>query len=138
MRKITQQLNQQSGRFGVVLASFVTRYAWPLVLASVLLVLAAGFGAGKMTFNSDYHVFFSDENPQMLAYDALQNKYTKDDNVFIVFEPEDGNVFTQNTLTAIETFTAVAWKTHTRHEWTPSPISNTPGPKVTTSLWTIL
>lgn len=111
MRKITDQLKQQSGRIGLKLGSFVTRYAWPLVLASVLLVLAAGFGAGKMTFNSDYHVFFSDENPQLLAYDALQNKYTKDDNVFIVFQPDDGNVFTPNTLTAIEDFTAVAWKT---------------------------
>ena len=64
-----------------------------------------------MKFNSDYHVFFSEDNPQLLAYDGLQNKYTKDDNVFIVLEPKDGNVFTRETLTAIEELTAQSWQT---------------------------
>lgn len=111
MRKILQQLNKQSGQFGAAIATFVTRFRWMIVIGSLLLVIVAGMGAGKMTFNSDYHVFFSEENPQLLAYDALQNKYTKDDNVFIVFEPEDGAVFTPHTLKAIEEFTAIAWKT---------------------------
>lgn len=42
---------------------------------------------------------------------ALQNKYTKDDNVFIVIAPKDGEVFTKETLTAIEELTAEAWQT---------------------------
>jgi uncharacterized protein len=111
MKKVMQQLDKDSGRFGAALALFVIRYRWAVLISSVLLVLGAGFGAGKMTFNSDYHVFFSDENPQLIAYDALQNTYTKDDNVFIVFEPADGNVFSQRTLNAIEEFTKVAWNT---------------------------
>lgn len=111
MKRIAQQLNQQSGRFATRLASFVTGRPWTVVLVTVTLAIAAGLGARKMTFNSDYHVFFSHENPQLLAYDALQNKYTKDDNVFVVFEPDNGKVFTRQTLKAIEDFVKVAWKT---------------------------
>jgi uncharacterized protein len=106
-----QTLKKRSGDFGATLASFVIRYRWFTLFISVLLVLIAGMGAGKMTFNGDYHVFFSEDNPQLKAFDALQNKYTKDDNVFILFEPDDKNVFTARTLTAIEDFTKEAWKT---------------------------
>ena len=111
MRKMIQSLNKQTGEFGATVATFVTRFRWYIIIGSLLVVIMAGMGAGKMTFNSDYHIFFSEENPQLLAYDALQNKYTKDDNVFIVFEPADGDVFTPRTLKAVEDFTAAAWKT---------------------------
>ena len=92
-----QTLKKRSGDFGATLASFVIRYRWFTLFISILLVLIAGLGAGKMTFNGDYHVFFSEDNPQLKAFDALQNKYTKDDNVFILFEPDDKNVFTART-----------------------------------------
>ena len=111
MNNRLQSLKSKSGKFGAGLAKFVIRYRWMLLLASVLSVLAAGYGAKNITFNSDYHVFFSEDNPQLLAYDALQNKYTKDDNVFVVFEPKDGNVFSPSALSAIEEFVALGWKT---------------------------
>lgn len=111
MNKQMKLLNDKSGQFGAAVATFVIRYRWVVLFASIAIAAVAGMGAGKMTFNGDYHVFFSDENPQLKAFDALQNKYTKDDNVFILFEPGDKNVFTQRTLKAIEDFTKLAWKT---------------------------
>lgn len=111
MKNSLQKLKKLNSQFAANWAKTVIRRPWLFIIASLLVVMAAGFGAQKMTFNSDYHVFFSDENPQLLAYDALQNKYTKDDNVFVVFEPADGNVFTQKTLRAIEDFTKIAWTT---------------------------
>ena len=62
-------------------------------------------------FNSDYRVFFSEENPQLNAFNALQDKYTKDDNILIVVEPEDGNVFSHKTLSALEKLTNESWQT---------------------------
>ena len=92
-------------------AQWVITWRWLVVLASIALVGAVGYGAQNVGFNSDYHVFFSDENPQLLAYDGLQAKYTKDDNVFFVVEPADGKVFTPKTLAAIEQLTEEAWQT---------------------------
>lgn len=63
-----------------------------------------------LVINNDYHVFFGKENPQLKAFDELQAKYTKDDNVFIVIQPQDKNVFTKNTLNALEELVKEAWK----------------------------
>jgi uncharacterized protein len=110
MKKFMKYLKFKSGDIGTNLARIVIRNRWILLFGSVLSVSAAGYGSKNITFNSDYRVFFSKENPQLLAYDALQNKYTRDDNVFVVFEPEDGNVFSPSVLGAIEDFVALAWQ----------------------------
>ncbi len=43
---------------------------------------------------SDYRAFFSADNAQLLAYEALLTHYTNDDNILLVAEPPGGNVFT--------------------------------------------
>ena len=91
-------------------AEFVIRFRWPVLIASI--VLAMGLASqGKMKFDGDYHVFFSETNPELEAFDALQDKYTKDDNIVIVLAPKNKNVFTRENLIAIEGLTAEAWNT---------------------------
>ena len=110
MKQNIQNLKESSQQFGERWGHWVVKFKWPVLIGTLLIAMAFGAG-GQMGFNSDYHVFFSEDNPQMLAYDGLQNKYTKDDNVFIVIAPKDGEVFTKETLTAIEELTANAWQT---------------------------
>lgn len=91
-------------------AAFVIRFKWPVLIGT--LVLAMGLGSqGKMEFDGDYHVFFSESNPELEAFDALQDKYTKDDNIVIVLAPKNGDVFTRDNLIAIEELTEEAWNT---------------------------
>ncbi len=91
-------------------AEFVIRFKWPVLI--VTLTLAIGLGSqGNMEFDGDYHVFFSESNPELEAFDALQEKYTKDDNVIIVLSPSNGDIFTSENLIAIEELTAKAWNT---------------------------
>ncbi len=91
-------------------ANFVIKYKWPVLLATLILALGLG-SQGSMEFDGDYHVFFSKSNPELEAFDALQEKYTKDDNVIIVLSPSNGNLFTKENLIAIEELTAEAWNT---------------------------
>ncbi|NMH89198.1 efflux RND transporter permease subunit [Flavivirga algicola] len=91
-------------------ANFVIKYKWPVLLVSLTLALGLG-SQGSMEFDGDYHVFFSKANPELEAFDALQEKYTKDDNVILVLSPSNGNLFTKENLTAIEELTAEAWNT---------------------------
>ena len=102
---------QNGNGLAVKWANFVIKYRWLVLLGSIVLAMGMGSGGQKIEFDSDYHVFFGPDNPQMLTFDALQDKYTKDDNVFIVFEPTDGTVFTQATLGAIEEFVDSSWMT---------------------------
>jgi predicted RND superfamily exporter protein len=84
---------------------------WLVISIMFLVALVAASGMRHLRINNDYHEFFSDENPQLKAYDALQQKYTKDDNVYIMLQPKNGNVFTKETLLAIENLVDRAWNT---------------------------
>jgi predicted RND superfamily exporter protein len=91
-------------------AELVIKFKWPVLILTM--VVAFGLGSqGNMQFDGDYHAFFSESNPEMEAFDALQEKYTKDDNFIVVLSPKNGDVFTKDNLTAIEELTAEAWNT---------------------------
>ena len=91
-------------------ASWIVKRRWVILLSTILLSLVLGSGAQFLSFNNDYHVYFDDENPQVVAFDELQEKYTKDDNAFILIVPKDGEVFTRETLSAIAELEQLAWQ----------------------------
>ncbi|MBL4888234.1 MAG: MMPL family transporter [Flavobacteriaceae bacterium] len=91
-------------------AKWVIKRRWFILLAAVVITMIAGSGGRFLTFNNDYHIFFNEDNPQVLAFDALQEKFTKDDNVFIVIAPESGTIFTRETLSAIEDLEKMGWQ----------------------------
>ncbi len=91
-------------------SQWVIRWRWPVIILSVLLALSAASGARHLGFNTDYRVFFSDDNPQMQAFEALQRTYTQVDNILFTLSPHsDDDVFTPTTLEAVELLTEKAW-----------------------------
>jgi len=106
---------------------WVIRFRWWIIFTTFLVVAVAASGARFLDFSSDYRVFFSKENPQMQAFDALQNTYTKNDNVLIALAPKNGRVFTRENLAAVEELTKQAWQipysirvesvTNFQHSW---------------------
>lgn len=96
--------------FENMLGHWVVRYRWWIILSSILIVGLASSGAGRIVFNDDNRVYFSEKNPQLKALEELEDTYTKNENVLFVLVPEDGKIFTRTTLTAIEELTNKAWK----------------------------
>ena len=88
----------------------VIQWRLPIIFFSILLVLLAANGVKELTFTNNYRVFFSDNNPQLKAFEALENTYSKNDNVMIVLAPKDGKVFTPKTLSVVEEITREAWQ----------------------------
>ncbi len=86
------------------------RWRWMVIILALLLVGTAASGIRFLRFTTDYRVFFSKENPQLLAFERLQNTYTKNDNLLFVLAPEDGVVFSPSTLSAVEELTEAAWQ----------------------------
>jgi uncharacterized protein len=101
---------QTIDRFAERLTRGVIRWRWLVVLAAVVSALAVGSGAGNLEFANNYRVFFSDENPELTAFEELQATYTKNDNFLFVMEPADGDAFSAETVAAVETLTEAAWK----------------------------
>jgi uncharacterized protein len=88
----------------------ITRWRWLVLLLAIILVGSIASGAKNLRFETDYRIFFSDDNPQMLAFDNLQNTYTKNDNVLFVLAPKDGKIFTRKMLRIIKDLTKASWQ----------------------------
>jgi len=91
-------------------AKFILRWRYLVILSTLVLVGFAAAGMRFLQFTTDYRVFFSKENPQLNAFEKLQNTYTKNDNVLFVLAPKDGKVFTRQTLDSVERLTREAWQ----------------------------
>ena len=55
-------------------------------------------------------VFFSEDNPDLNAFEAVENIYTKNDNVLFIVKPREGEVFTAANLEVIRSLTEDAWQ----------------------------
>ncbi len=91
--------------------NWVVHHPWRVILLAILVVMAMASGAQNLTFSNSYRVFFSDDNPQLKAFDALERSYTKNDNAMILITPKDGDVFTKETLEVIRNITEASWQT---------------------------
>ena len=96
--------------FAMRWATIVTGNPWKTLFLSVLVVMAFASGGQNLTFTNDYRVFFSEDNPQLLAFEEVEQTYTKFDNVLYVVAPKDGNIYTQNTLEAVAFLTEGSWQ----------------------------
>jgi predicted RND superfamily exporter protein len=102
--------NKNTNSFAHQYSQWVIRWRWPIVILTLALALGAGSGLKNLGFNTDYRIFFSDDNPQMQAFEALQRTYTKVDNILFTLSPRnDSDVFTPSTLDAVEQVTEQAW-----------------------------
>ena len=90
--------------------SFVITHPWQIFTLTLLVVMSAGSGGRFIEFTNDYRVFFSEENPELQAFEEMQNIYTKTDNVLFVIEPEGTDVFNISTLNMIAELTESSWQ----------------------------
>ena len=89
---------------------WVIRNRWLVILFTLVVAFSAGTGARYLGFDTNYRVFFSDENPQLNAFEAMQDIYTKNDNILFVVEAKEGDILSVQNLKAIQELTEDAWK----------------------------
>ena len=92
------------------LSDFVGKNPLWVILVCITFMMVAGIGVQKLEFKNDYRVFFSDENPQLTAFESMQKVYNKSDNVSFVVVPKNGEVFTAKHLASIKQLTKESWQ----------------------------
>lgn len=90
--------------------AFLVRWRWPILVTTFSLAAFLSSGVRFMTINDNFRALFTKDNPQLRAYENLEKEYTKLDNVLFALAPDDGNVFTNSTLSAVRDLTEKAWK----------------------------
>jgi predicted RND superfamily exporter protein len=105
------------------LAANTIRYRWIVITGFFIVAVLAISGLFKVEqteggyalapdirFDSSYRIFFSEDNPQLQAFDALQNIYTKDDNVMIVLTADKDSIYEEDFLEAVQWLTTQGWQ----------------------------
>ncbi|EJM7146947.1 efflux RND transporter permease subunit [Vibrio parahaemolyticus] len=95
---------------GIGLGKIPTKYSLFVLLATIFLIIVATIGGKNLYFRGDYDIFFDGTNKQLLAFDEIQTTFAKTDNLTIVIAPEDGDIFTPQTLSLIQKITVDAWQ----------------------------
>jgi predicted RND superfamily exporter protein len=95
----------------------------------MVIVMVSAAGVTGLSLASNYRVFFSPQNPELMAFENFQETYTKNDNIFFFVTPEEaGNaVFSHQVIAAVEKLTERAWQipytvrvdsvTNFQHSW---------------------
>lgn len=91
--------------------NFVLHRRWLVAGLATLVMVIAASGAPGITISSSYRVLFGDDNPDLLAFDRLQDTYSASRSALIAVSPRKGTVFTREALAAIEELTEAAWQT---------------------------
>ncbi len=99
----------KTSEWAQVYAQWIVRWRWPVILLAVLMAFGAASGGRFLAFNTDYRVFFSDDNPQLMAFEELQETYTKIDNIQFVLESLNGNALSPDVMDAVEKLTEESW-----------------------------
>lgn len=89
---------------------WVVKYRWWIILLTIPAVAAATLGIPKLSVSNDTRVFFGPQNPDYRRLQAFENTYSREQSVFFIVAPRDGNVFTSGTLGAIAELTQRGWK----------------------------
>ena len=77
----------------------VLRWRWLVVAAMVLIMLALAAGARFVTVTNDYRILFRDDNPQLLAFNSLEDTYTASDRALIAIAPQTARYLPAKLLT---------------------------------------
>ena len=94
-------------RFG----EWVIAARWPIIAVTLLLVAVAASGVLFLKVSIDYRMFFAGDDPDLLAFESVENTYGKSDNVLFMAVPEDGDATSKQALAAVAWLTERAWQT---------------------------
>ena len=90
--------------------SMILRFRWATLILSTIVMVCLVSGVRYVTISNDYRIMFSEENPQLVDYEALENTFTSSNRALIAVAPKNENVFTLETLAAIEEITEESWQ----------------------------
>ena len=94
----------------IALAQFLIKHPLWVIFASILITSAVTIGASKLSFSNSYRIFFSDENPELKAFDDFLDVYSKNDLALLVIQSPSGSVLEQDYAATLEWATDQAWQ----------------------------
>lgn len=92
-------------------AKAIIKLRWLVVLLCLGGVMFLASGGRFIQFSNDYRYFFTEQNPNLQAFEQLERTYTSPDTLLWVMRPHEGKITTPERLAIIEEITERAWQT---------------------------
>ena len=93
------------------IVTFVTTHRWKTILLSIAGVAAMASGFTKLAPSVSYEDMLGPSLPQLRDYKAIQEEFTRDDNLQVLIRVEEGDVFQKSVLQSVFTMTEELWRT---------------------------
>ncbi len=91
-------------------ACWVIHHRVLMLCCSLMAVVILAYGARNLTFVDDYRIYFSKDNPQLIAYEALESAFTKNDTILFAVSHASGSVFHPKAMEALGFLTDRSWE----------------------------
>jgi uncharacterized protein len=91
-------------------SDFVLQHPGKILAVLLLFVLLMAIGLKNLSISNDFRVYFSEDNPQLMTFDAFEEIFTPTDNVSLIIVANTGDVFTRRGLDLIEKLTKESWQ----------------------------
>ena len=92
------------------LVQWVITRRWWLIAFTALFACATASGLMFLSIDSDLRVFFAEDDPHLVELEALENTYTKRESIIIIVAPKQGDVFSNEILSAVQSLTEASWQ----------------------------
>lgn len=79
-------------------------------------------GAKDTELATSFRAYFSSDNPQLLAFEEVEDEFNKQDSIFIYIDPKTQDIYNKETLTLLWELTEEAWQLP--YAQRPSSIAN--------------
>lgn len=89
----------------------VVYHPWKTILICLMTLLAIGYFLKDVAPSVSYKDMLGEDYPLLKTFEKMQREYTNDDNILILIEAKQGEIFTPDILAAVQTLTTDLWQT---------------------------
>lgn len=88
---------------------FIVDHPWVCIVFTLCYVAFAAYGLTGASMNNDSRLFFEPNDPDFMYLKAVEAQFTEDDNVVMVIDPDNKDIFTPRNLALLRELTELAW-----------------------------
>jgi predicted RND superfamily exporter protein len=89
---------------------WIIKLRWMVLLLSIAGTLALASGGRFIEFSNDYRYFFTEQNPNLQAFEKLERTYSSPDTLLFVLKPKEGLATTPKILGIVKEITDQSWQ----------------------------
>jgi predicted RND superfamily exporter protein len=98
MKNLLNSLN----RYFQSIPDKLRKIRWIILTLFIILTVIIAIGIPRSKFDMTMDSWFSDDNKVKIALNHFRNQFGSDENIFIVYKPKDGDIFSEKSLRLAE------------------------------------